>query len=74
MKDKFFLLCVILILSGCSLNHNSKFWNDEANNTNKIIQNNDNDNASEVLNKSYNLMKKQVIDYGKKKDFPDINK
>ena len=74
MKDKFFLLCVILILSGCSLNQNSKFWNDEANNTNKIIQNNDNDNASEVLNKSYNLMKKQVIDYGKKKDFPDINK
>ena len=74
MKDKFFLICVILFFSGCSLNPNSKFWSDEVNNNNKIIQYNSNDNTSEVLNKSYDLMKKQVIDYGKKKDFPDINK
>tara|TARA_B100001029_G_C15056893_1_gene455109 strand:- start:399 stop:626 length:228 start_codon:yes stop_codon:yes gene_type:complete len=74
MKEFFYVVVLFLILSGCSLNPNSEFWNVEVINNNKSNEYNDtNEITNKILNNSYELMKQQIIDYGKKKDFPDIS-
>ena len=74
MKVFFYVVFLFLILSGCSLNPNSEFWNVEAINNNKSNEYNDtNEITNKILNNSYELIKQQIIDYGKKKDFPDIS-
>ncbi len=74
MKKKSFLIFILIFffsLNNCSLNKNSKFWNKNSKKTdlakkNKLLNNKNIDN-------SYDIIKKQIIDYGKKKGFPDIN-
>ena len=74
MKVFFYVVFLFLILSGCSLNPNSEFWNVKAINNNKSNEYNDtNESSNKILNNSYELIKQQIIDYGKKKDFPDIS-
>ncbi len=67
MRKIIFLLFSILLLNSCSFNQNSKFWNED---TKNIVINNQNDIVGDS---SYKLMKEQIIEYGKNKDFPDIN-
>ena len=69
----FFIIIIFLFLNNCSLNPNSKFWNENSKNMN-INQNDDNKNNSiEIVSGSYKKIKKEIIEYGKNKDFPDIN-
>ena len=69
----FFIIVAALVLSNCSFSPNSKFWNENSKNMN-INQNDDNKNNSiEIVSGSYKKIKKEIIEYGKNKDFPDIN-
>ena len=69
----FFIIFAALVLSNCSFSPNSKFWNENSKNMN-INQNDDNKNNSiEIVSGSYKKIKKEIIEYGKNKDFPDIN-
>ena len=61
-------------MNNCSLNPNSKFWNKNSSNSKKIsINDDDNINTIEIEDKSYKKIKDEIIEYGKNKDFPDIN-
>ena len=57
--------------NNCSFNANSDFWNEEKNVTSKINK----DNKKSDVNKdfSFEKLKEEIIEYGKNKDFPDIN-
>ena len=67
------IIFAALVLSNCSFSPNSKFWNENSKNMN-INQNDDNKNNSiEIVSGSYKKIKKEIIEYGKNKDFPDIN-
>jgi len=70
----FFIIIIFLILNNCSLNPNSKFWNENSNNSKKMAKNDyDNIDTIEIEDKTYKKIKDEIIEYGKNKDFPDIN-
>ena len=67
---------VIIFLSNCSLNKNSKFWTEESINKSTL-----NNHLKKILDKSDNIMKMSfneyeifVNDYIKKSNYPDISK
>ena len=72
---KYFLLPLILILTSCSLDRNSAYWNEDL--TKKTVENK---KLSKILKKTadfktmtfdeFNLFLK---DYSDKADYPDIN-
>jgi len=72
---KYFLLPLILILTSCSLDRNSSYWNEDL--TKKTVENK---KLSKILKKTadfktmtfdeFNLFLK---DYSDKADYPDIN-
>jgi hypothetical protein len=73
---KFFILLIILILTSCSLDKNSSFWNE--NWTKKSFENKKLLKNS-TKNLDLNLMTFQEFniflkDYANKKDYPDISK
>ena len=71
---KFFILIFILILSSCSLDKNSTYWNED------IIKDAQNETKPKISKKiidfnemtfdEFNLFLK---DYSKQKNYPDIN-
>ena len=71
---KFFILIFILILSSCSLDKNSTYWNED------IIKDSQNETKPKISKKiidfnemtfdEFNLFLK---DYSKQKNYPDIN-
>ena len=72
---KYFLLSLILVLSACSLNENSTFWNEdstkkslEKKNLSKILKKNE--NFKEMSFDEFNLFLKS---YSERADYPDIN-
>ena len=70
----YFIIIIFLLFSNCSFNTNSKFWNEDSNNNKKIVQTNDYKvETLEIEDKSYKKIKDEIIEYGKNKDFPDIN-
>tara|TARA_B100000131_G_scaffold60899_2_gene56649 strand:+ start:430 stop:654 length:225 start_codon:yes stop_codon:yes gene_type:complete len=73
MNKTFYIVSLFLFLNCCSLNTKSKFWNEETKNINITESNEVFDDKNKDINNSYNIIKKQIIDYGKNKDFPDIN-
>ena len=72
---KYFLLPLIIILTSCSLDKNSSYWNE---NSNK--KSSENNKPSKVLNKT-GYFKKMTFDefnmflknYSDENDYPDIN-
>ena len=67
MKIAITITILFILINSCSLNKNSKFWSQNSSNfKNSKISNEINDN-------SFELIKEQIIEYGKNKDFPDIN-
>jgi len=70
----FFIIFFLLVLNNCSLNPNSKFWNENSNNRNNISKNKDDKvDTAKFEDESYEKIKEKIIQYGKNKDFPDIN-
>ena len=70
----FFIIFFFLVLNNCSLNTNLKFWSVESINSKKIIQNDDKKvDSIGIEYKQYEKIKEEIIQYGKNKDFPDIN-
>ena len=70
----YFIIIIFLLFSNCSFNTNSKFWDEGSNNNKKIVQTNDYKvETLEIEDKSYKKIKDEIIEYGKNKDFPDIN-
>ena len=68
----FFLL--IFLSNSCSFNPNSNFWNEDSKKVNNNNQNNNfKESSGEIQDSSYKLLKDRIIEYGKNKDFPDIN-
>jgi hypothetical protein len=72
---KYFLLSLILVLSACSLDKNSSFWNEdptkkylEKKNLSKILKKNE--NFKEMSFEEFNLFLKS---YSERADYPDIN-
>ena len=72
---KYFLLSLILVLSACSLDKNSSFWNEdptkkylEKKNLSKILKKNE--NFKEMSFDEFNLFLKS---YSERADYPDIN-
>tara|TARA_B100000902_G_scaffold89790_1_gene93545 strand:- start:1514 stop:1741 length:228 start_codon:yes stop_codon:yes gene_type:complete len=75
MKKIFFLI-IFLFLNNCSLNKDSKYWNENT------IENKENKKKlSKILKKTDDIMKMSIEeyeiyidDYTKKSKYPDINK
>tara|TARA_B110000305_G_C18968486_1_gene416008 strand:- start:315 stop:539 length:225 start_codon:yes stop_codon:yes gene_type:complete len=72
---KYFFLPLILILTSCSLDKDSAYWND-----NLIKMPVENKKVSNIINKSSNLklmtfeeFHQYLNVYSKKADYPDIN-
>ena len=72
---KYFLLSLILVLSACSLNENSTFWNEdstkkslEKKNLSKILKKNE--NFKKMTFEEFNLFLKS---YSERADYPDID-
>jgi hypothetical protein len=72
---KYFLILFIIILTSCSLDKNSKYWNEDP-----IKKSIENKKLSEMLKKTSDLKKMTfeefnlfLKDYSKKADYPDIN-
>jgi hypothetical protein len=70
-----FIFFIILFLTNCSLNKDSKFWTEDV-----VKKSVDQKKLSEVLKKSdditnmtYNEYKIYIDDYTKKSKYPDIN-
>ena len=70
-----FIFFIILFLTNCSLNKDSKYWTEDV-----VKKNEDQKKLSEVLKKSdditnmtYNEYKIYIDDYTKKSKYPDIN-
>ena len=75
MKKIFFFL-VLLFVANCSLNNDSKYWNEDGTN-NKEIQK----KLTKILNKTNDITKMTldeyeiyIDDYTKKSKYPDISK
>ena len=73
---RYFFLLLFLVLTSCSLNENSTFWNEDS--MNNSIKNKQLSTVSKKSNNfktmtfdQFNLFLK---DYSKKKEYPDINK
>ena len=72
---KYFLLSLILVLSACSLNKNSSYWNEDL-----INDSLESKNLSQILKKTGNF-KKMTFDefnlflknYSDNSEYPDIN-
>ena len=72
---KYFLLSLILVLSACSLNKNSSYWNEDL-----INDSLENKKLSQILKKTGNF-KKMTFDefnlflknYSDNSEYPDIN-
>ena len=72
---KYFLLSLILVLSACSLNDNSTFWNEDSSikslekkNLSKILKKNE--NFKKMTFEEFNLFLKS---YSERTDYPDID-
>jgi len=72
---KYFLLSLILVLSACSFNENSTFWNEdstkksfEKKNLSKILKKNE--NFKKMTFEEFNLFLKS---YSERADYPDID-
>ena len=72
---KYFFLPLILILSSCSLNHNSTYWNKD-----QIKDSVNNKKLTKITPKTLDFKKMTfeefsifLKDYSDKADFPDIN-
>jgi len=72
---KYFLLSLILVLSACSLNENSTFWNEDSSikslekkNLSKILKKNE--NFKKMTFEEFNLFLKS---YSEREDYPDID-
>ena len=72
---KYFLLTLIIILTSCSLDKNSSYWNEDP-----IKKNQKNNELSKILKKTDDLKKMTfdefnifLKDYSEKADYPDIN-
>ncbi len=70
-----FIFFIILFLTNCSLNKDSKYWTEDV-----VKKNEDQNKLSEVLKKSeditnmtYDEYKIYIDDYTKKSKYPDIN-
>ena len=70
-----FIFFIILFLTNCSLNKDSKYWTEDV-----VKKNEDQKKLSEVLKKSeditnmtYDEYKIYIDDYTKKSKYPDIN-
>jgi hypothetical protein len=70
-----FIFFIILFLTNCSLNKDSKYWTEDV-----VIKSEDQKKLSEVLKKSeditnmtYDDYKIYIDDYTKKSKYPDIN-
>ncbi|MDC0438848.1 hypothetical protein OAL56_02100 [Candidatus Pelagibacter sp.] len=70
-----FIFFIILFLTNCSLNKDSKYWTEDV-----VKKNKDQKKLSEVLKKSDNITnmtydeyKIYIDDYTKKSKYPDIN-
>ena len=70
-----FIFYIILFLSNCSLNKDSKYWTEDV-----VKKSEDQKKLSEVLKKSeditnmtYDEYKIYIDDYTKKSKYPDIN-
>ena len=70
MKTIIYFFLVIL-LYGCSFDNSSDFWRNE--NEKKLSKTNNDDNITQS-NIFFNEYKKNVIEYSKKSNFPDIKK
>ena len=74
MKKLLSFFVLIILSSNCSFNPNSDFWNEDPINVNNNDQNNNfKESLGEIQDGSYKLLKDRIIEYGKNKDFPDIN-
>ena len=70
-----FIFFIILFLTNCSLNKDSKYWTEDV-----VKKNKDQKKLSEILKKSeditnmtYDEYKIYIDDYTKKSKYPDIN-
>ena len=70
-----FIFFIVLFLTNCSLNKDSKYWTEDV-----VKKNEDQKKLSEVLKKSeditnmtYDEYKIYIDDYTKKSKYPDIN-
>ena len=72
---KYLFLSLILILTSCSLNNNSAYWNKDS-----LNKSSDNKDLSKVISKTkdFKIMTFEEFDlflkdYSKKAEYPDIN-
>ena len=72
---KHLILPLLLILTSCSLDKNSAFWNEDL-----IIKSIENEKLSKILNKTDDFKKMTfdefnlfLKDYSENSDYPDIN-
>jgi hypothetical protein len=72
---KYFIILLILILTSCSLDKNSAYWNEDP-----IKKSVENEKLSKILNKTDDFRKMTfeefdlfIKDYSKNSDYPDIN-
>ena len=74
MKKLLSFFFLIFLSSNCSFNPNSNFWSEDSKKVNNNNQNyNFKESSGEIQDSSYKLLKDRIIEYGKNKDFPDIN-
>ena len=73
---KLFLLFILIFLSNCSFNDNSKFWTEDV-----IVKKNYENQLNKILDKSNNLMSLTINEfeiyineYNNKSKYPDLNK
>ncbi len=70
----YFIIIIFLLFNNCSFNTSSKFWDEDPNNNKIIVLTNDyKAETLEIEDESYKKIKDEIIEYGKNKDFPDIN-
>lgn len=67
--NKLSLLFIIFVLSGCSFDKSSNYWNYTKND--KIVSNNKIPIEDDI---NFNQLKNKIIKFSKEVDFPDINK
>ena len=72
---KFFLLLIIIILTSCSLNQDSVYWNNDP-----IKKNIENKKLSKILKRkdkyktmTFDEFNLYLKDYSNKADYPDLN-
>tara|TARA_B100002052_G_C15361834_1_gene367187 strand:+ start:252 stop:461 length:210 start_codon:yes stop_codon:yes gene_type:complete len=67
--NKLSLFFIIFVLSGCSFDKSSNYWNYTKND--KIVSNNKIPIEDDI---DFNQLKNKIIKFSKEVDFPDINK